>query len=628
MQDSDKSPQPSHIAQLYLATLGIVFGDIGTSPLYAFRESFGHASHLELTPLNVYGVLSLITWSLITVISIKYLLYIMKADNRREGGVLALGTLGQIALRKDKSIKTGALFVALFGAALLYGDGVITPAISVLSAIEGLQIATPVFEPYVIPITCLILIGLFSIQRHGTAKIGTVFGPVMVIWFATLFVSGLASVIQNPMILSALNPMRAYEFFAAHPHGAFMSLGAIFLVVTGGEALYADMGHFGLKPIQRMWFFVAFPGLLMNYFGQGALLLRDPSAIINPFYKLMPSWALLPSILLATMATIIASQAVISGVFSLTRQAIQLNFLPRIKIEHTSDREIGQIYIKAMNIFLAIGTLWLVFEFKSSSNLASAYGIAVSTTMVLTTLLAAIVARKIWKWSLLKTTLFTVAFLAIDIPFWLSNMTKFADGGWVPIAIAAVVLTCMLAWRSGRAVLAQRLRSKTLPFETLNELLEKQVVQRVKGTGVYMVGQSKILPPALLANLQLNRALHERVIFLTVQTADTPIVREGESVKIEPLENNFFRVILRIGYMQAPNVPKILKNCTSLGFDFDINDTTFVLSREIILASKDESIFNLKKKIFRIMTANAQRAADYFYLPPSRTVELGISLDI
>ena len=618
------------MTQLSIAALGIVFGDIGTSPLYAFREAFHEsASHgLQLNTLNIFGVLSLITWSLITVISIKYLLYIMKADNRKEGGVLALGTLGQIALRKDKKLKTGALIVALFGAALLYGDGVITPAISVLSAIEGLKIATPVFEPFVIPLTCIILIGLFSIQKHGTAKIGKVFGPIMILWFSTLFLTGLLKVIENPNILAALNPMHSYYFFAAHPHEAFVSLGAIFLVVTGGEALYADMGHFGLKPIQRMWFLVAFPALLTNYFGQGALLLNDPSAIVNPFYKLMPSWALIPAIILATFATIIASQAVISGVFSLTRQAIQLNFLPRIKIEHTSDKEIGQIYIQFINVALAIGTLWLVFEFKSSSNLASAYGIAVSTTMILTTLLAAIVARRIWKWSLFKTSALTLLFLFIDIPFWLSNLSKFADGGWVPIAIGAAILTCMLTWKSGRKILGKRLRSQTLPFETLNELIEKQVVQRVHGTAVYMVGTSKILPPALLANLKLNRALHERVIFLTVMTADTPMVREGESVKIESLDNNFFRVVVRIGFMQAPNVPKILKNCTSLGFDFDINDTSFVLSREIILPPKGESVFNVNKKIFRIMTANAQRAADYFHLPPARTVELGISLEI
>ncbi len=626
MEDSNKTH--NHLTQMYLATLGIVFGDIGTSPLYAFRETFAAEHNLALNSTNILGVLSLITWSLILVISIKYLLYIMRADNRREGGVLALGTLGQIALRQDKKLKAGALLVALFGAALLYGDGVITPAISVLSAIEGLRIATPVFDSYVIPITCIILVGLFSIQKYGTAKIGNIFGPIMLIWFSTLFVSGLAQVLQHPEIFKAINPWYGVEFFRQSPHGAFLSLGAIFLVVTGGEALYADMGHFGLKPIQRMWFFVAFPGLLMNYFGQGALLLRDPSAIVNPFYKLMPEWSLIPVILLATAATIIASQAVISGVFSLTRQAIQLNFLPRIKIDHTSESEIGQIYIKSVNLALAVGTIWLVFEFKDSSRLAAAYGIAVSTTMVLTTLLAAVVAHKIWKWSLTKTILLTLVFLCIDIPFWLSNLTKFGEGGWVPIAIGLLVLMCMLAWRSGRKVLAERLRAKTLPNEVLNDLLQKEVVQRVKGTGVYMVGQSKILPPALVANLQLNRALHERVIFLTVQTADVPMVRESESVNIELMENNFYRIVIRIGFMQAPNVPKILKNCNALGFEFDINDTTFVLSREILIPSKSESIFNLKKKIFRVMTANAQRAADYFYLPVSRTVELGISLDI
>jgi len=612
-----------------LTALGVVFGDIGTSPLYALRECFHGAHAIELNELNVMGVLSLILWSLVIVISIKYLLFVLRADNKGEGGILALTAL--VAPRAQASFRgrRGALiFIGLFGAALLYGDGVITPAISVLSAVEGLKVATPFFEPYVVLITVVILIGLFLFQSFGTAKIGRLFGPIILIWFFTLGLLGIKGILAEPKVLVAVNPYYAFQFLITNSWSGFVVLGSVFLVVTGGEALYADLGHFGRHAIQIGWFSVALPSLVLQYFGQGALLLTQPAAAENPFYLLAPNWALYPLVGIATLATIIASQAVITGAFSLSQQAAQLGFLPRMAVKHTSAREIGQIYVPFVNWALLIGTLYLVLEFRSSSSLAAAYGIAVTTTMFITTILTYVVMRRRWDWSLAQALPITLGFLVIDFSFFGANSVKILDGGWFPLLLAAVIFLLMTTWKRGRKLLAQRLMDRASSQEEFIQEVFHKVKIRVPGTAVFMSATPRGIPAALSQNTEHNHVLHEKLIVLTITTEEVPHVPFRERVTVEEVAPGFFRVLARYGFMESPHVPQLLKSCEQFGLQVDLEQTTFFLGRETLIASNRTEMPKWQEKIFAFMAQNAQRATDYFKIPSDRAIEIGTVVDM
>jgi KUP system potassium uptake protein len=621
-------PDRRHFA-LGLAALGIVYGDIGTSPLYALRECF-HGSHpVSPTPENILGILSLIFWALTLVISLKYLLFLMRADNRGEGGILALLALLLPRHLLSPRLRSGLLLVGLFGAALLYGDGVITPAISVLSAVEGLKVAAPGHESFIIPATILILIALFRFQRRGTASVGSVFGPVMVVWFATLALLGIGGILRAPEVLAAVNPLHAVLFFRDNGRIAFLALGAVFLVVTGGEALYADMGHFGPRPIRLAWFFCVFPALLLNYFGQGALLLTRPGEATEPFYHLAPGWALYPLVILATLATVIASQAIISGAFSLTRQAMQLGFSPRFRLVQTSSEEIGQIYIPAVNFGLMVTTIALVIGFGSSANLAGAYGVAVTTTMVITTILAFFLMMKRWRWKLSAAGALAGLFLSVDIPFFSANFLKISHGGWFPLAAGATVFTLMTTWRRGRQVLSKRLREG---METLEEFIARHSADpppRVAGTAVFMTGTSSGIPPMLQHHLDHIHVLHEQVIILTVLTEDVPRVPAAERVAVDMLPLGFARVVVRYGFMQSPNVPVALRQCEPSGLPVDLEQTTYYLSREnIISTSRRSGMMQWREKLFSFMSRNSLGATAFFNIPTERVVELGQQVEI
>lgn len=603
-----------------------MYGDIGTSPLYALRECFHGPHAIAATPANVLGVLSLIFWSLIIVISVKYLGFILRADNRGEGGILALMSL----VRPSAPSRGGGWLVAmgLFGAALLYGDGIITPAISVLSAVEGLQVATPAFTPFVIPITICILIGLFLCQRLGTAGVGRIFGPVTLLWFLTLSVLGVSQIIRSPAVFGAISPLRAIRFFADNEWRGFLTLGVVFLVVTGGEALYADMGHFGRRPIRLTWFLLVLPALLLNYFGQGALLLTDPEAAVNPFYRMSPGWALYPLVVLATVATAIASQAVISGAFSLTRQAIQLGYLPRLRIDHTSSREIGQIYVPAINWTLMLACIALVLEFRTSSAMAAAYGVAVTTDMVFATVLFAVLARRRWKWSAVAVALVAGSFLAVDLSFWAANIIKVPDGGWFPLVVAALVFILMTTWNKGRGILNERLREGTVSDELFLESVAKSSPVRVRGTAVYMDRTLGGVPPSLLHNLKHNKVLHDRVVFLSVVTEETPHVSDRKRVDLRELGHGFYRLIVRYGFMQDPDLPSVLESVTAPGLQFPPGDTTYFLGKETLLATKRPGMAVWREKLFGVMSRNARSATSFFRLPPNRVVELGAQIEM
>ena len=617
---------PKQLAGLSVAALGVVYGDIGTSPLYALRECFHGPHAIELTETTVLGVLSLVFWVLILVISIKYMAFVLRADNRGEGGILALTALAIPKALRNSSF--GLLGLGIFGAALLYGDGVITPAISVLSAVEGLTLATPVFEPYVLPLTLVILIGLFWFQKHGTARIGAIFGPIMIIWFAVISVLGIMGIMNDPSVLRALNPVYAVDFFSHHKMEAYFVMGSLFLVVTGGEALYADMGHFGRTPIRWAWFVVVLPALLLNYFGQGALLLHDASAAENPFYRLAPQWALIPLVVLATAAAVIASQALISGVFSLTRQAIQLGLCPRLQIVHTSSREIGQIYLPYVNWLLLIGTLWLVISFKTSSNLAAAYGISVSLSMVITTVLLAVVARRVWKTNLILVWVLMIIFMVIDLVFLSANMIKIMQGGYVPLIIGAVLYTCMTTWRRGRQILAERLRAATIRLDDYLKQLHEQNIVRVKGMAIYMVGDPETTPPAMLHNTKHNKVLHERVVILTVITKDFPTVDVVDRVKIEKVEDGFFRVIAKYGFMDIPDVMEIVDRLHEVGMKTQVSDMTFFLGRETLIATDTPGMAIWREHLFAFMSRNAQRATAFFNIPANQVIEVGMQVEL
>ncbi len=615
---------------LSLSALGVVFGDIGTSPLYAFRECFSEEHRIAATPDNVLGILSLIFWALTLVVGVKYMMFVMRADNKGEGGILSLMALASQGFHQLGNLQKRMLItiLGLFGAALLFGDGVITPAISVLSAVEGLKIVTPIFNPYIVPITVAIICVLFLFQFFGTGKIGVVFGPIIALWFVVIGILGLQGLLENPSILQAINPVYGFEFFRNNGLPGFFVLGSVFLVCTGGEALYADMGHFGRKPIKLSWFALAMPALMLNYFGQGALVLANPETISNPFYLLAPSWALWPMVILSTCATVIASQALISGVFSLTKQAVQLGFCPRLAIVHTSSREIGQIYIPSINWMMLAGVLWLVASFKTSSNLASAYGIAVTCTMVITTILAYEVARRLWKWSLLKAGLLFGFFLIIDFAFFVTNIAKITHGGWVPLVIGAAIYLLMSTWAQGRKILAERLKARSIPMTDFIEMLGKNPPRRVEGSAIYMTGDTWGVPVPLLHNLKHNKVMHSQIAILTIKTLEVPFVNKKERVQIETLAPQFYRIIANYGFTEIPKIKHILEACRERGMPFPIQETTFVLGRETILPTGDPTLSVWREKIFAFMARNAERPTAFFKIPPNQVIEVGIQVEI
>ncbi len=631
----ETNPSGKRLAVLSLTALGVVYGDIGTSPLYAMKECFrvvaGATTESSVAPTadNVFGVLSLIVWALTMVVTVKYIFFIMRADNDGEGGILALLALIQQRLDKDKDAGLLAVLGALglFGAALLYGDGVITPAISVLGAVEGIDVATPALRHLVVPISVVVLFALFLVQRGGTTKIGRVFGPVMLLWFGAIALFGFLEIIKEPSILAAVNPAYGVRFFINHGwHGIFI-LGSVVLAVTGAEALYADMGHFGRLPIRLAWAVYVFPALLLNYFGQGALLLRDPTASINPFYRLIPGALIWPMLVLATAAAVIASQALISGAFSLTHQAMQLGYSPRLTVTHTSKHEAGQIFIPQVNRALMIGSIALVFFFRSSSALASAYGIAVTGTMVITTILFTQIARRHWGWSRLQAIAFLTVFLTIDGAFLVANVVKIESGGWFPLAAAFLVYLMMTTWNLGRRALHTLLREGSLPIQLFLDDVKRRQPPRVPGTAVFMTSDESGAPVVLLHHLKHNKVLHDQVVLLSVLTDDIPEVAAGERVNVEPLGEGFYRVIARYGFMQQPNVPSIFPQCAPLGVKLRPNDTSYFLGREQLIPTGRSQMPRWRKKLFVIMSRNAQSATQFFGLPPNRVVELGAQIE-
>ncbi|HEX8138158.1 MAG TPA: potassium transporter Kup [Pyrinomonadaceae bacterium] len=622
------TPTGSYLAILSLTALGIVYGDIGTSPLYAMRECFHGPHAIAATPDNIFGVLSLIFWALIIIISIKYCIFVLRADNHGEGGILALTALATPIKIVSRSESWVLVVLGIFGAALLYGDGIITPAISVLGAIEGLNVATPLFAPYVVPVTIAIIVALFLIQSRGTAKVGRLFGPVMLVWFIVISGLGIMQVARHPSVVGAFNPVHGVSFFLREGWHGFLVLGTVFLVVTGGEALYADMGHFGKRPIRLVWYTVVLPALLLNYLGQGALLIENPAAAENPFYRLAPAWALYPLIALATAAAIIASQALISGAYSLTMQAIQLGFVPRLRIEHTSSTEMGQIYIPALNWALMIGCITIVVGFGSSSNLAAAYGVAVTATMVITTILLGVVERAKWGWSLPLVVGLSGFFLIIDLAFFGANIVKIPHGGWFPLVVGALIFLVMTTWKKGRRILAARLLSRAHPIEDFLRDIANNPPVRVPGTAVFMNGTATGTPPALMHNLEHNKVLHERVVLLTVKTKQAPYVGPEERVQVESLGHEFYRMIINYGFMEDPDIPKVLEHLEPPAPRFEPMNTTYFLGRETVIAGRHPGMMIWREKLFALMSRNASSATAYFCLPPNRVVELGSQIEI
>jgi KUP system potassium uptake protein len=611
---------------LALGALGVVFGDIGTSPLYTMKEVFsGH--HLALSQDNVLGILSLIFWELILVVSVKYVSIMMRADNKGEGGILALLALVQGQAPLGSRSRWLVMSLGFLGASFFFGDSLITPAISVLSAIEGLEMGAPALHPFIEPLALGILVGLFVIQRQGTSTIGKLFGPIMLAWFGVLGLLGALGILQHPQVLAALLPIHAVHFFTAHGTASFLILGAVVLAITGAEALYADMGHFGRRPIQLVWFFYVLPALLLNYFGQGALLLADPEALRNPFYMLAPEWALYPMIGLATAATVIASQAVISGAFSVTRQVIQMGYAPRLIIRHTSATEAGQIYIPFVNWTLAIGIALLVLGFRSSSNLAAAYGIAVTGTFAISTILMFMVMRVRWDLGLGVTLAVALAFLTIDLAFFAANAVKIPDGGWFPLVVALLVFTLLVTWKRGREMVMQRLRETAVPLVPFVESLLENPPIRVSGTAVFMTSDAKGTPSALLHNLKHNKVLHERVVILNVRYAEVPYVPADRRLEMTKLAEGFYHVVLRYGFMDDTDIPKALSEC-ACGVQFDPMDTTFFFSRENVIPTRGKGMMLWREHLFAAVARNAASPMTYFQIPANRVVELGAQFEI
>lgn len=602
-----------------------MFGDIGTSPLYTMKEVFG-GHHLVLSQVNVLGILSLVFWSLMLVVSLKYVGIMMRADNKGEGGILALLTLAQ-KLAPRQARRRILIILGFVGAALFFGDSLITPAISVLSAIEGLEVGAPVLHPFVIPLALGILGGLFLLQQHGTAAIGRLFGPVMLVWFGVLGVLGLFSILEHPYVIWAINPRYAIEFFSAHGIAGILVLGAVVLAITGAEALYADMGHFGRKPIQLIWFCYVLPALLLNYFGQGALMLSDPAAVRNPFYLLAPEWALYPMIALATVAAVIASQAVITGAFSVTRQVIQMGYAPRMIIRHTSVRERGQIYVPMVNWLLLGGIALLVLGFRASSNLAAAYGIAVTGTFAIDTILVFVVLRARWRLGMPVTLLGMAAFLSIDLAFFAANAVKIPEGGWFPLAVAAVVFTLLVTWKRGREIVMACLQQGGIPLVGFLPSLLSYPPMRVPGTAVFMTADPQNTPPALLHNLKHNKVIHARVVVLNVRITDVPFLTEDERTEVKDLGPAFYRVIVNYGFMDDIDIPRVLESC-QCGGSFDIMDTTFFYSRENLIPRRGEVMAIWRERIFVAMARSAASPMTYFRIPANRVVELGTQIEI
>ena len=613
----------AHFRTLTLAALGVVYGDIGTSPLYAIKEIFGSPHHpVPITPENVLGILSLVFWALMLVISGKYVSFIMRADNRGEGGIMALMALALRDVGEGRK-RNFIVMLGLFGAALFYGDGVITPTISVLSAVEGLQVITPAFTPFIIPLALIILVFLFVIQRHGTASVGRLFGPVMILWFTTLTVLGVNAILLEPSVLRALNPAWGVSFLATHPVLGFFSLGAVVLVITGGEALYADMGHFGRKPIATAWFGMVLPALLINYFGQGALLLDNPATIENPFYLLAPSWGLYPLVVLSTAATIIASQAVISGAFSITLQAMQLGYSPRFEVRHTSESQMGQIYLPAINWLLLAAVVAAVIGFGSSSNIAAAYGIAVTGTMFITNLLAFVVARNEWKWRLSMALLCLVPFAIIDLAFFAANSTKIIDGGWFPLAFGLLVFTVLTTWKRGRQVLHDKLGQDSILLAPFIESLSLGGATRVPGTAIFLTGRPEGVPRAMLHSLKHYKVLHERMVIVTIRIFDVPYVPEIDRVEVKALGQDFWQVTVHYGFKDEPDLPEALTHCTQFGLEFDMMDTSFFLGRETLIPRFGKEMAYWRVMLFAAMFRNATSITAFFRIPSNRVVELG-----
>lgn len=616
------------LALLAVTALGVVYGDIGTSPLYALRECFAGHYSITTTPENVLGVLSLIFWALIIVITLKYVTFILRADNHGEGGILALTALATPLRRIAMSRQRWLVLLGVFGAALLYGDGVITPAISVLSAVEGLNVVAPAFRPFILPLTIVILIGLFVIQRSGTARIGGLFGPIMVVWFAVLALLGLIHIVQAPQVFAAINPWYGLQFFLANGWHGFLVLGTVFLVVTGGEALYADMGHFGPQPIRLAWYTYVLPALLLNYFGQGSLLLRNPEAAENSFYLMAPSWALIPLVVLATAATIIASQALISGAFSLTMQAENLGFLPRLQIDHTSETAFGQIYIPIVNWLLMVACIAVVLMFQSSTNLAAAYGIAVTSTMVITTIIFAVVARNRWRWSAPWVAVIVAFFLVIDLAFFGANVVKIPQGGWFPLVAAAAIFVVMTTWKRGSWLVITRERDMDLSLDRLLERIEKEKPVRTPGDAIFLSANREGAPAALLANLRYNHVLHERVLLLHVQFEDVPYIDRDARIEVEHLGSDVYRATFRYGFMEEANVPRTLQRITLPGGKFEPDNVPFFVNRTRVQATGLPGMALWREYLYTFMRRNAASAADFFYLPAGRVFEIGTTIQM
>ncbi len=636
-----REPVGRSLAILAVGAIGVVFGDIGTSPLYALHDAFVGPHGVTPTRDNVLGVLSLFVWALVVVVSVKYLAVMVRADNRGEGGIFALLALTGATARvstaereaSPRRAQRAAIVLALgiAGAALLYGDGVITPAVSVLSAVEGLAVATPVLESYVVPVTVIVLIAVFAVQPYGTARIGQIFGPVIALWFAVIATIGVSGIVRTPVVLEAIDPRRAFEFFTTHGWHGFPVLGAVVLCVTGGEALYADMGHFGRRPIRLAWFAVAFPSLVLSYLGQGGVLLADPAALANPFFRSAPAWSLYPLVALATAATVIASQAMITAVFSLTSQAVQLGLSPRLRIVHTSSRERGQIYMPGLNWTLMLACLALVIGFRSSTRLASAYGLAVSGTMAITTLLFVAVARRRWKWGRTRVAAIAGAFLVMDLSFVGANLLKIRDGGWIPLAIGAAVFTLLSTWRRGRMLLDGVAAGPGQATDVVDELLvsiRHGSAAHVSGTAVYVHHLADGVPATFLHNLKHNKVVHERVVFMTVVTTDVPVVAAENRVSITSLAEGFWRVVARCGFMDEAQIPSLLALAAAQGLPFRAADTTYFLGRATIVSAPKPGIARWRARLFAVMMRNANPATAHFGLPPNRVVELGAQVEI
>ena len=616
-------------AALMIASIGVVFGDIGTSPLYALKECFSPNHGIPFTPDAVFGIISMLFWALVIVVSLKYVRFVMRADNEGEGGVLALMAMSLRSVKTGGRISSLLMMLGIFGACMFYGDAVITPAISVLSAVEGLAVGAPKLTELVIPITMVILIGLFWAQKSGSHKVGALFGPIMLIWFVTLAILGIVHIIQTPEIFKAINPIYATRFIARHTWQAYIVLGSVFLVVTGAEALYADMGHFGVKPIRQGWYSVVMPALVLNYFGQGALLLNNPAAVQNPFYFMTPEWALIPMVVLSTCATVIASQAVISGAFSLTSQAIQLGYVPRMKITHTSDSEIGQIYIPVVNWLLLLVILWIVLTFKTSESLAAAYGIAVTTTMLITTVLACVVMVKVWRWNKWLVALIIAGFMLVDLAFFGANLIKITEGGWLPLSIGALLFFLLMTWHKGRYLLKRRSTVDGIPLEPFIKALLEHPPHRVSGTAIYLTGNHEVVPVGLLHNLKHNKILHEHTLFLTFESLDIPYTGHDHRLVINTLGSGLYSVQASFGFNETPDVDKVIKLVEAhMGMQFDVMDTSFFLARETVVPTKLPGMSLLRERIFAWMHQNAAKPTDFFNIPANRVVELGTKIEI